>query len=214
MFTPIMGMKAGGRRQAADASAGLADALFSKTKQRVLGVLFGNPGRSFYVSEILSRARGGTGTVLRELARLEKSGLVNARRVGNQRHYQANADSPLFDELRSIVDKTVGLAGPLGAALRPLAGKIHAAFIFGSVARKTDTARSDIDLLILSDHLTYGDVYSALESAGAALGRQVNPTIYSMKDFRKRRADRNPFLMKILGLPKLWVIGTEDELAA
>ena len=209
-----MGTKAGGRRQAANASAGLADALFSKTKQRVLGVLFGNPGRSFYVSEILSRARGGTGTVLRELARLEKSGLVNARRVGNQRHYQANADSPLFDELRSIVDKTVGLAGPLGAALRPLAGKIHAAFIFGSVAKKSDTARSDIDLLILSDHLTYGDVYSALESAGAALGRQVNPTIYSTKDFRKRRADRNPFLMKILGLPKLWVIGTEDELAA
>ena len=209
-----MGMKAGGRRQAADASAGLADALFSKTKQRVLGVLFGSPGRSFYVSEILSRARGGTGTVLRELARLEKSGLVNARRVGNQRHYQANAESPLFDELRSIVDKTVGLAGPLGAALRPLAGEIHAAFIFGSVAKKSDTARSDIDLLILSDHLTYGDVYSALESAGAALGRQVNPTIYSTKDFRKRRADRNPFLMKILGLPKLWVIGTEDELAA
>jgi predicted nucleotidyltransferase len=209
-----MGMKAGGRRQAADASAGLADALFSKTKQRVLGVLFGSPGRSFYVSEILSRARGGTGTVLRELARLEKSGLVNARRVGNQRHYQANADSPLFDELRSIVDKTVGLAGPLGAALRPLAGKINAAFVFGSVAKKSDTARSDIDLLILSDHLTYGDVYSALESAGAALGRQVNPTIYSTKDFRKRRADRNPFLMKILGLPKLWVIGTEDELPA
>jgi predicted nucleotidyltransferase len=209
-----MGMKAGGRRQAADASGGLADALFSKTKQRVLGVLFGNPGRSFYVSEILSRARGGTGTVLRELARLEKSGLVNTRRVGNQRHYQANAASPLFEELRSIVDKTVGLAGPLGAALRPLAGRINAAFVFGSVAKKSDTARSDIDLLILSDHLTYGDVYSALESAGAALGRQVNPTIYSTKDFRKRRADRNPFLMKILGLPKLWVIGTEDELAA
>lgn len=209
-----MGMKAGGRRQAADASAGLADALFSKTKQRVLGVLFGDPWRSFYVSEIVNRARGGTGTVLRELARLEKSGLVNTRRVGNQRHYRANAASPLFEELRSIVDKTVGLAGPLGAALRPLAGKINAAFVFGSVAKESDTARSDIDLLILSDHLTYGDVYSALESAGAALGRQVNPTIYSMKDFRKRRADRNPFLMKILGLPKLWVIGTEDELAA
>lgn len=209
-----MGMNAGRRRQVGDSSGGLADALFSKTKQRVLGVLFGDPGRSFYVSEIVSRARGGTGTVLRELARLEKSGLVNARRVGNQRHYQANAASPLFEELRSIVEKTVGLAGPIGAALRPLAPGITAAFVYGSVAKKSDTARSDIDLLIISDRLTYGDVYPALESASAALGRQVNPTVYSTKDFRKRRAERNAFLIKVLGLPKLWVIGSEDEFAA
>src|SRR5512137_2233677 len=88
---------------------GLADALFSKTKQRVLGLLFGQPERSFYVSVIVSRVRGGTGTVLRKLARLEKSGLVSVKQVGNQRHYRANASSPLFDELRSIVDKTVGV---------------------------------------------------------------------------------------------------------
>jgi predicted nucleotidyltransferase len=207
-------MKTGRARQAPDASGGLADALFSKTKQRVLGVLFGDPGRSFYVSEIVSRARGGTGTVLRELVRLERSGLVTARRVGNQRHYQANADSPLFAELRSIVDKTVGLVGPIAAALRPFAPKIAAAFVYGSVARKSDTARSDIDLLILSDRLTYGDVYAALESASVALGRPVNPTIYSRNDFTKRQTARNAFVMKVLGLPKLWVIGSEDEFPA
>jgi predicted nucleotidyltransferase len=193
---------------------GLADALFSKTKQRVLGLLFSDPGRSFYVSEIVSRARGGTGTVLRELARLEKSGLVSVTQVGNQRHYQANPSSPLFDELRSIVDKTVGVVGPLAAALRPLAPRIVAAFVYGSVARRSDTSRSDIDLMILSDQLTYGEVYPVLEAVGSTLGRPVNPTVYTTSEFRKRRAARNAFLTKVLGLPRLWIVGSENELAS
>jgi predicted nucleotidyltransferase len=207
-------MGSSARRRADDGTAGLADALFSKTQQRVLGLLFGNPDRSFYASEIIARTRGGTGTVLRELARLEASGLVNLRRVGNQRHYQANSASPLFDELRSIVEKTLGLAGPLRNALRPVASKITAAFVYGSIARKKDTAHSDIDLMILSDQLTYADVYSALESASAALGRQVNPTIYSSEEFRNRRKARNAFLTKVLQRPKLWIMGSDDDLAA
>jgi len=208
-----MGMKRV-RGTASVEPGGLADALFSKTKQRVLGLLFGDPGRSFYVSEIVSRARGGTGTVLRELARLEKSGLVSVTQVGNQRHYQANPSSPLFDELRSIVDKTVGVVGPLAAALRPLAPRIVAAFVYGSVARKSDTGRSDIDLMVVSDRLTYGDVYPALEAVGSTLGRPVNPTVYTTSEFRKRRAARNAFLTKVLGLPKLWIVGSENELAS
>ena len=208
-----MGMKRV-RGTASVEPGGLADALFSKTKQRVLGLLFSDPGRSFYVSEIVSRARGGTGTVLRELARLEKSGLVSVTQVGNQRHYQANPSSPLFDELRSIVDKTVGVVGPLAAALRPLAPRIVAAFVYGSVARKSDTGRSDIDLMVVSDRLTYGDVYPALEAVGSTLGRPVNPTVYTTSEFRKRRAARNAFLTKVLGLPKLWIVGSEDELAS
>jgi len=208
-----MGMKRV-RGTASVEPGGLADALFSKTKQRVLGLLFSDPGRSFYVSEIVSRARGGTGTVLRELARLEKSGLVSVTQVGNQRHYQANPSSPLFDELRSIVDKTVGVVGPLAAALRPLAPRIVAAFVYGSVARKSDTGRSDIDLMVVSDRLTYGDVYPALEAVGSTLGRPVNPTVYTTSEFRKRRAARNAFLTKVLGLPKLWIVGSENELAS
>ena len=208
-----MGMKRV-RGTASVEPGGLADALFSKTKQRVLGLLFSDPGRSFYVSEIVSRARGGTGTVLRELARLEKSGLVSVKQVGNQRHYQANPSSPLFDELRSIVEKTVGVVGPLAAALRPLAPRIVAAFVYGSVARKSDTGRSDIDLMVVSDRLTYGDVYPVLEAVGSTLGRPVNPTVYTTSEFRKRRAARNAFLTKVLGLPKLWIVGSEDELAS
>ncbi len=193
---------------------GLAGALFSKTQQRVLGVLFGNPDRSFYASEIIARARGGTGTVLRELARLEASGLVTAHRVGNQRHYQANPASPVFEELRSIIAKTVGVADPLRKALARVAPKITTAFVYGSVARQKETAHSDIDLMIISDRLTYADIYQALESASKTIGRQVNPTIYSGAEFKKRLKARNAFLTKVLGRPKLWIVGSEHDLAA
>ena len=207
-------MGTAGRRREEENAVGLADALLSKTQQRVLGLLFGNPERSFYSSEIIARARGGTGTVLRELARLEASGLVNVRRIGNQKHYQANSVSPLFEELRSIIEKTVGLADPLRRALAPVTSKIAAAFVYGSVAQKKDTAHSDIDLMIISDQLTYADVYSALESASAALRRQVNPTIYTRREFKKRLKGRNAFLTKVLDLPKLWIIGSDHDLAA
>jgi predicted nucleotidyltransferase len=202
------------QRSVADKSEGLAGALFSKTQQRVLSVLFGNPDRSFYSAEIIARARGGTGTVLRELARLEASGLITARRVGNQRHYQANPQSPVFEELRSIVAKTVGVADPLRKALARMAPKITAAFVYGSVARQKDTAHSDIDVMIISDRLTYADVYRALESAGKAVGRQVNPTIYTPSEFKKRVKARNAFVTKVLDLPKLWIIGSEHDLPA
>jgi len=206
-----MGMK---KSRLSHDAEGLAGALFSKTQQRVLGVLFGNPDRSFYASEIIARARGGTGTVLRELARLEASGLVTAHRVGNQRHYQANPASPVFEELRSIIAKTVGVADPLRKALARVAPKITTAFVYGSVARQKETAHSDIDLMIISDRLTYADIYQALESASKTIGRQVNPTIYSGAEFKKRLKARNAFLTKVLGRPKLWIVGSEHDLAA
>jgi predicted nucleotidyltransferase len=206
-----MGMKSRPRRPAA---TGLADALFSKTQQRVLGLLFGDPTRSYYASEIVARAHGGTGTVVRELARLEASGLVRVSRVGNQKHFQANTDAPIFEELRHLVAKTVGLADPLRRVLAPLTSRISAAFVYGSVARATDTARSDIDLMVISDELTYGDLYSTLQAAGEELGRPVNPTIYTPDEFKRRLKARNAFLTKVIALPKLWIIGSDDDLAA
>src|SRR5574338_1450431 len=110
MIVPILGAT---KKRASGARKSLADALFTKTQQRVLRVLFGQPERSFYASELIRDAGTGSGAAQRELSRLEASGLIVARRVGNQRHYQANAGSPLFSELRNIVLKTVGLAEPL-----------------------------------------------------------------------------------------------------
>ena len=167
----------------------LADALFTKTQQRVLRVLFGQPERSFYASELIREAGTGSGAAQRELARLEGSGLIVARRIGNQKHYQANAGSPLFSELRNIVLKTVGLAEPLRDALKPLSSAIRAAFVYGSVAKATDQSASDIDLMIISDSLTYGEVFGALERVTRTVGRKINPTVYTVRRVFKARPD-------------------------
>jgi predicted nucleotidyltransferase len=192
----------------------LADALFSKVQQRVLGVLFGSPDRSFYANEIIGLARSGTGAVQRELARLEASGIVRATRVGKQKHYQANAHSPLFEELRGLALKTFGLADILRAALEPIASDIRAAFVYGSIAKGRDTVESDIDVLVISDRLAYADLFAVLEEASARLGRKVAPTIYSSKEFQKRVGSRNSFVVRVLAQPKLWLIGGEDDIAA
>ena len=205
-----MGME---RRERRRRQESLADALFSTTQQRVLALLFGQPGRSFYATELIRLAQVGSGAVQRELSSLEQSGLVTVHRVGTQKHYQASPDSPLFAELRSIAQKTFGLAEPLRQALDPLASKITAAFVYGSVAKREDTARSDIDLMIISDKLTYADVYAALEPVGSRLGRVVNPTVYSRSQLAKRVKEGNAFLTRVLKQPKVWVIGTENALA-
>lgn len=191
----------------------LADALFTKTQQRVLRVLFGRPERTFYASELIREAGTGSGAAQRELARLERSGIIVARRVGNQRHYQANAGSPLFSELRNIVLKTVGLAEPLRDGLKSLSPAIRAAFVYGSVARATDQAASDIDLMIVSDSLTYGDVFGALERVSRSVARKINPTVYTSAEFSKRARTENAFVTRVLEQPKLWVIGSEDDLS-
>lgn len=194
------------------AGTSLAQALFSGTQQRVLGLLFGQPDRSYYATELIALAAAGSGAVQRELARLAESGLVTVRPVGNQKHYQANPDSPIYAELCGIARKTVGLAEPLREALAPLARQIRAAFVFGSVAKQTDTATSDIDLLIVSDTLEYGDTFLALQAAAERLGREVNPTIFTRKDLLKRIKNGDAFVARVLAQPKVWLIGSEDDL--
>lgn len=206
-------MKEGTRKLAAPSNpASLIDALFTRTQQRVLGLLFGQPARSFYATELIALAGIGSGAVQRELARLTRSGLVTVRSVGNQKHYQANADSALFHELCGIAQKTTGLAEPIRHALRKHEADIRAAFVYGSVAKQQDTARSDIDVMLISDTLTYGDVFASLEEASSQLGRSVNPTILSTKELSKRVANDNAFLSRVLSQPKIWLIGGEDDL--
>jgi predicted nucleotidyltransferase len=192
----------------------VADALFAKVQQRVLGVLFGNPRRSFYANEVIALAQSGTGAVQRELRRLEASGLVTVTRVGNQKHYQANPGSPVFEELRALVLKTVGLADVLRTALAPVSRDIRAAFVYGSIAKGQDTAASDIDLMVISDRLTHAELFAAVEQATAQLGRKVAPTIYSSKELAKRLKQENAFVTRVLAQPKLWLIGDEREFPA
>lgn len=194
------------------APSGMANALFSKVRQRVLAVLFGNPGRSFYANEVIALAQSGTGAVQRELATLSEAGLLTVRRQGNQKHYQANAEAPIFTELRGLVLKTMGLADVLRVALAPLAPQITLAFVYGSVAKQQDTAASDIDVMIVSDALGYADVFDALESATAMLGRKVNPTLYTPAEVAKRTSQDNAFVTRVLQQPKIWLLGSEEQL--
>ncbi|WP_439355120.1 nucleotidyltransferase domain-containing protein [Hydrogenophaga sp. MI9] len=195
----------------APASSSAADALFPKVRQRVLAVLFGAPDRSFYTNEVIGLAQSGAGAVQRELADLAGAGLLTVRRQGNQKHFQANAASPIYAELRGLVLKTMGLADVLRAALAPLAPQIERAFVFGSIARQQDTAASDVDLLVVSDTLGYGDVFGALESASRALGRPINPALYTAADFRARLQGDNAFINRVMQQPKIWLIGQEES---
>lgn len=194
--------------------AGLADALFTKVQQRVLGVLFGNPDRSFFAGEVIALAGSGTGAVQRELTRLAAVELVTVKRVGKQKHYQANTAAPVFKELRGLVLKTSGLADVLRGALAPLASQIDTAFVYGSVAKRQDTAKSDIDLMVVSGSLTYADLFAALEAASGRLGRKVNPTVYSPQELTRRMKQGNAFIARVLAQPKIWLIGGERDLVA
>jgi predicted nucleotidyltransferase len=206
MIMPKMGMKK------SKAATGLADALFSATQQRVLARFFGHPERSYYANELISATGGGSGAIQREIAKLERSGLIVAERRGSQKHYKANTDSPLFQELRGIVLKTIGLAGPLREALEPHTDKIKAAFVYGSVAKREDTASSDIDLMIVSDELDFATLVKSLISLEEKLEREVNPNVFTSDEFSRRRGEPDGFISRVLDQPKLWIVGSEDDL--
>lgn len=190
----------------------LSSALFSNVQQRVLALIFGHPERSFYTSEILRNVNSGTGAVARELSRLQRSGLVSVQRIGNQKHYRANHESPIFRELQSLVLKTVGLAEPLVESLKQYTDRIKAAFVYGSVAKGTDTARSDIDLMVVGEDLDYSKLYAELQKAETRLHRRVNPLFLSPEDWRRKRAQKDSFVHKISTQPKIFILGSEKDL--
>ena len=195
------------------AAASLSGALFTATQQRVLACLFGESGRSYAVNELIQATGAGSGAVQRELARLAGSGLLTVEHVGNQKRYRANPDAPIHDELVSIVRKTFGLAEPLREALAPLSDCIHAAFLYGSIAKGSDTARSDIDLMVIADDLAYAEIMLALHPVAERLGRPINPTVYARDELRSRLDAGNSFVGRVLQQPRQWLIGGEDDLA-
>jgi predicted nucleotidyltransferase len=190
----------------------ISNALFSQVQQRVLALIFGNPERSFYTSEIVRRVHSGTGAVERELSRLQRSGLVSVERIGNQKHFRANRQSPVFGELQSLVRKTVGLTEPLKTALAPYSDKIRAAYVYGSVAKGSDTAHSDIDLMVIGDELSYSDLYTALQNAEGILQRKVSPLFFSEKDWKRKASKKDSFVKKVCAQSKLFIFGSEKDI--
>jgi predicted nucleotidyltransferase len=194
------------------ASSGIADVLFGPVQQRVLGLLFGQPDRRFQSAELIRLARSGTGSAHRLLTRLADTGLVTVTAVGNQKYYQANPDTPVFAELCGLVRKTMGLAMPLQMALASLAARITAAFVYGSIAKASDRASSDVDLMVIANELDYATLFSSLPLAEAALARPINPNVMTLAEWRRKRSESDGFVARIATQPKIFVIGSEHDL--
>jgi predicted nucleotidyltransferase len=187
----------------------ISDSLFSKTQQKVLGILFLNPERSFYLNEVVRHANAGKGAVQRELLKLESSGLVLATQQGNQKHFQANKKNPVYSDLRSLITKTFGIREVITDCLLKYAKKIDKAFIFGSIAKGTDNSNSDIDLMVVSDELHFHDLFEILQPAEQQLGRTIQPTLYRTEEFAQKKDTE--FLRRIFITPTIPVIGMSDE---
>lgn len=188
------------------------NAFFNKAQQHLLSLLLGQPERSFYTNEIIQLSKCGTGAVQRELKNLTAAGIISVHSIGNQKHYQANLNSPIYLELRAIVLKTFGMADIINAALNGVKQQIDLMFIFGSIAKQIDKQQSDIDLMVISDKLAYADIFLLLEEAQRKLHRTINPTIYSQKKWQLKLRDKNNFLLQVLEQPKIFLIGNEVEL--
>jgi predicted nucleotidyltransferase len=192
---------------------GLSNALFSKVQQRVLALIFSHPERSFYTSEIVRKVHSGVGAVERELSKLERSGLVSVERIGNQKHYRANQAAPIFEDLRGLVEKTVGIAEPIKKSFEPYANGIKSAFVYGSVARGADTADSDIDLMVIGDALNYSDLYTAAQNVETKLRRKLHPLFVSPDDWQRKVSDKGSVFSRISHSPKIFIIGSEKDLS-
>lgn len=188
----------------------MGEALFTKTQQKVLGLLYGQTEKSFYLNEIIKLADMGKGTVRRELDKLSASGLLTVRKQGNQMHYQANSDNPIFHELKGIVKKTFGVVGNIESALQDVLSEVIYAFIYGSVAKGSEHAGSDIDLMVIAEDLSYTLLMETLANAEQQLGRPINPTIYSPNEFQKRIENNQNFITRVLSQDVLWIKGEEQ----
>lgn len=191
----------------------MARVLFGQTRRDVLALLLGRPDERFYLREILRAVGGGTGAVQRELKRLVDAGLVERERDGVQVYFSANREAAIFPELQSIVQKTAGVADVLRTSLAPVlrGDRVTVAFVYGSVARGRQTARSDVDLMVVGD-VTLADLVPLIRVAERKLGREVNPSIYPVAEFRAGLKRGAPFLKRVLAEPKLFVEGAEREL--
>lgn len=189
----------------------LSSVLFTEYRGRVLGLLLLHPERSYYLREIARLTATVPGTLKREMDKLLEVGLLTVKKVGNQNHYQANLECPIYEDLSNILRKTSGLSDVLIAALLPLSEKIQSAFVFGSVASGKVNPKSDIDLMLIGN-VSYAEVVPLLHPLQEQLGREINPKIYTDKEWNKLVKDNGAFVHDVLSKPKLFVIGNEQQL--
>ncbi|WBS02306.1 nucleotidyltransferase domain-containing protein [Pseudoduganella sp. SL102] len=190
----------------------LANFLLGPLRTRILSALLLHPDTAWHVRELARQLDALPGTINRELIRLEEVGILSKQRIGNQVHYRANRDCPVFAELAGLLRKTSGMATVLADALHPLADRIQCALVFGSVARGEETAHSDVDVLVFGD-IGFADVVEVLHPAQEAVQREINPVVYRADDFRAKYAANNTWAHEVVNKPKLFLIGNGDDFA-
>ena len=189
----------------------LADLLFGRTRGAILALLYGHANQSFYTRQIAREVDASVGAVQRELENLSKVGLIVRSSVGSQVFYQANREAPIFREMQALVNKTIGIFSVLRSALHPVAKRILVAFVYGSMAREEETAQSDVDLLVVGK-ATLDEILPRLSAVEKNIGRPINPTVYSVAEFKSKFARGNHFVTAVLKGQKVFLLGDEDEL--
>ncbi len=192
-------------------ATGLADLLFGRTRGAILALLYGHADQTFYTRQIAREVDASIGAVQRELENLSKVGLIVRNSLGSQVFYQANRSAPIFKDLQALINKTIGVFSVLRSALQPLSKRIVVAFVYGSVAREEETAQSDVDLMIVGK-ATLDEILSRLSTVEKSIGRPINPTVYSVEEFKSKLASGNHFLTAVLKGQKEFLLGDEDEL--
>lgn len=190
----------------------LADFLLGPFRTRILSALLLHPETAWHVRELARRLDALPGSINRELVKLAEVGILSRQHIGNQVHYRANRDCPVFDELAGLLRKTSGMATVLTKTLQPLVDRIQCAVVFGSVARGEETAHSDVDVLVLGD-VGFGEVVAALHPAQDVVRREINPVVYKTDDFRAKLASNNTWAREVVEKPKLFLIGNADDFA-
>ncbi|MEW5881007.1 MAG: MarR family transcriptional regulator [Pseudomonadota bacterium] len=190
----------------------LATQLLGASRAAILAALYLRPEESMHVRELARVTGVSPGTLHRELRALADLGLLTRREVGRQVFYAANRSSPVFEEVSGLLRKTAGLADVLRASLAPLADRLRAAFVYGSMAAGTAGPRSDIDVMAIGS-ADFADVVKALHPAQASLAREINPTVMTPAEFNARRRARDGFVQSLVKGPKIWLIGDDDDLA-
>lgn len=188
----------------------LSALITSRSRVELLAWFFTHPGERFHYMQLSKLLKASRPSIQRELKRLEEAGILVSQKEANVRFYTVDQDHLLYPELKAIVFKTLGVSDRLRRSLSKL-GDIRAAFIYGSVAKDQEDARSDIDLTIIGD-VDPETLHDTISAAEAELGREVNYVVYAPDEWRERRAADNAFVTDVAGGPKIFLVGDEDAL--
>jgi hypothetical protein len=190
----------------------IPSALFTSAQQKLLGLLFVRVDEGFHLNEIMRQTGLGSASAQRELRRLHEAGLILSERIGNVRQFRPNKNSPVYEELASIVKKTFGLLSVLHSTLAPMRRSLNVAFVYGKTARENEATNDPVELLLIGENTTYGELLNRLPVAERLLRRKINPNLYSLPDFKRRVREGQGFILNMLADRKVFVLGDETDL--